>query len=360
MLRHFLRYRVLIFVLAITSLAIGMVGGLQRLGWSLPYLSSNAVVFHGPLMVCAFLGTVISLERAVAIGKAWAYFAPFAAGLGGLMLILNTSADFAMLMLVISSVIYVTAMIHIYFRQRATHILVLFIGGVSWLIGNLIWFLELPIYLAVLWWVSFLVLTIAGERLELTRFLPPSHLSKHLFLLITFLLLVGASIPVVMTNGLNFVLFSFALGALAVWLLWHDIARKTVKQQGVTRYIAVCLLSGYFWLLVGALIGINANPLTVGASYDAFLHTVFIGFVFSMIFGHAVIIVPAIFKVKISYNKSLYLALFPLHGSLFVRVLGDLLSIVSYKKISGVLTVAALIFFLITNIMEAVRRQSTA
>lgn len=335
-----------------------MMGGLQRLGWALPYLNSNAVTFHGPLMVCAFLGTVISLERAVAIGKAWAYFAPFAAGLGGLMLILNTSAYFAMLMLVISSVIYVTAMIHIYFRQRATHILVLFIGGVSWLIGNLIWFLELPIYLAVLWWVSFLVLTIAGERLELTRFLPPSHLSKHLFLLITLLLLVGAGIPLVMTNGLNFVLFSFALGALAVWLLWHDIARKTVKQQGVTRYIAVCLLSGYFWLLVGALIGINANPLTVGASYDAFLHTVFIGFVFSMIFGHAVIIVPAIFKVKISYNKTLYLALFALHSALFLRVLGDLLSIASYKKISGVLTVAALVFFLITILVKLFHHNS--
>lgn len=353
-----MQYRILIIFLAITSLAMGMMGGLQRLGWTLPYLTSNAIIFHGPLMVCAFLGTVISLERAVAIGKTWAYLAPFAAGLGGLMLISNIPAYFAMLVLVISSIIYVIAMIHIYFRQHATHILVLFIGGASWLIGNLIWFLKLPIYLAVLWWVSFLVLTIAGERLELTRFLPPSRLGKLLFLLITLLLLVGASIPVLMTNGLNFVLFSFALGALAVWLLWHDIARKTVKQQGVTRYIAVCLLSGYFWLLVGALIGINANPLTVGASYDAFLHTVFIGFVFSMIFGHAVIIIPAIFKVKISYNKTLYLALLTLHGALFVRVLGDLLTIVSYKKISGVLTVAALIFFLITILVKLFRHTS--
>ncbi len=34
-------------------------------------------------MIAAFFGTVISLERAVAIGHGWAYSAPLAAGTGG-------------------------------------------------------------------------------------------------------------------------------------------------------------------------------------------------------------------------------------------------------------------------------------
>lgn len=352
-------YRIFIIFLAISGLVIGITGGLQRLGWVLPFPTSHAVFFHGPLMICVFLGTVISLERAVAIGKTWPYLAPLTAGLSGLMLFSGISY-FAIWMLMVASVMYAIAMIHLFLRQRASHVLVLFIGALSWLIGNTIWLLDFPIHFAVLWWMNFLLLTIAGERLELTRFLPASRLSKVLFFWITFLLFISACIPILTTNGLNFVLFSFALAALAIWLLWYDIARKTVKQQGLTRYIAICLLSGYCWLLVAALIGLNTNTLIPGGSYDAFLHAVFIGFVFSMIFGHAVIIFPAILKIKMHYNKILYLSLFFLHSSLLVRVAGDLLQIYSHKKISGMLTVFALIIFFITNVSAALRRNSNS
>lgn len=352
-----MRYRVFIIFLAIAGLVIGITGGLQRLGWVLPFPTSHAVVFHGLLMICVFLGTVISLERAVAIGKTWPYLAPLTVGLSGLMLF-SGIPSFAIWMLMIASVMYAIAMVHLFLRQRASHIIVLLLGGFSWIVGNTIWLLDLPIHFAVLWWMNFLLLTIAGERLELTRFLPASRLSKVLFFWITFLLFISACIPILTTNGVNFVLFSFALAALAIWLLWYDIARKTVKQQGVTRYIAICLLSGYCWLLVAALIGLSATPLTSGGCYDAFLHAVFIGFVFSMIFGHAVIIFPAILKIKMRYNKMLYLALFVLHSSLLVRVAGDLLQIYSYKKISGMLTVFALIIFFITNVIATLRRNS--
>ena len=48
--------------------------------------------------------------------------------------------------------------------------------------------------------------------------------------------------------------FGAALLALALWLLRQDIARRTVKDTGLTRFIAVCLLSGYAWLaLAGAI-----------------------------------------------------------------------------------------------------------
>ena len=38
-------------------------------------------------MVLGFLGTLIALERAVALGEAWAYLAPAAAGAGGLAIV---------------------------------------------------------------------------------------------------------------------------------------------------------------------------------------------------------------------------------------------------------------------------------
>ncbi len=44
---------------------------------------------HGMLMTLGFLGTLISLERAVALGRPCGYLAPLAGGLGGLALIVG-------------------------------------------------------------------------------------------------------------------------------------------------------------------------------------------------------------------------------------------------------------------------------
>jgi len=82
--------------------------------------------------------------------------------------------------------------------------------------------------------------------------------------------------------------------ALAAWLLVHDLARVTVRQNGLTRYIAVCLLTGFVWLMVGGWLSIGYAGYTAGPIYDAKLHAVFVGFVFSMVFGHAPIIFPAV------------------------------------------------------------------
>ena len=49
-----------------------------------PTLAASAAAMHGPLMLCGFFGVVISLERAVALGRLWAYPGPLVAGLGGI------------------------------------------------------------------------------------------------------------------------------------------------------------------------------------------------------------------------------------------------------------------------------------
>jgi hypothetical protein len=40
------------------------------------------------------------------------------------------------------------------------------------------------------------------------------------------------------------------LVGLGLWLLRFDIARRTIRQKGLTRFIAACLLPGYVWLLI--------------------------------------------------------------------------------------------------------------
>jgi hypothetical protein len=67
------------------ALIFGVLAGVWRLGWPAPALAAGAP--HGTLMMCGFFGTLIGLERAVAIGARWAYGGPFASALGAALLI---------------------------------------------------------------------------------------------------------------------------------------------------------------------------------------------------------------------------------------------------------------------------------
>ncbi len=346
------------------SLAFGIGGGLLRLGWHFPLPSLNLANIspanislenmHGPLMVCGFLGTVIALERAVAISQRWAYLAPLAAAIGGLALILALPWRIGANLITISSIVLGIATAKIFIRQQALFTFTLLLGCLSWLIGNALWLGGFGIAQIAPWWIGFLVLTIAGERLELSRFLPPSLTGKTTFILIISLFLVGAVLTT-LSNQQHVQILSAALLALAIWLLRQDIARHTIKQKGLTRFIAVCLLSGYLWLLVGALIGLLSPQLMFGSSYDAFLHAILVGFVFSMIFGHAPIIFPAVAKVKIPYHATFYLPLIVLHASLIARISGDLLQNQHSRSLGGALNAIALLLFILSTASAVIR-----
>jgi hypothetical protein len=101
---------------------------------------------------------------------------------------------------------------------------------------------------------------------------------------------------------------------LAAWLVVFDLARVTIRQDRLPRYVAACLLAGYFWLgCLGA--DCACHWLRRRAA------RVFVGFVFSMVFGHAPVILPAVLRVRFPYHPVLYLPLALLHASLAVRVL---------------------------------------
>src|SRR5574337_2152278 len=70
------RARFPLLALGIASLFCGVWAGLLRFGWGVPSGRANLIELHGPLMVFGFLGTVVSLERAVALRRPWGYLAP--------------------------------------------------------------------------------------------------------------------------------------------------------------------------------------------------------------------------------------------------------------------------------------------
>lgn len=353
-------YRVPLLILGFACLITGACAGLARLGWAVPRHAFDLAAVHGPLMVSGFFGTVISLERAVALARRWAYLGPLAAGLGGLGLIGGAPPAIAQALLTLGSAVLFGGSAWIFLRQRALFTFTLAAGAASWLVGNLLWLGGFSVYEVVLWWAGFLVLTIAGERLELSRFRPPSPKAVPAFRAI--LLAIVVALLIARVEGyasLGFRLFGAALLALAGWLLTQDIARRTVRGEGLTRFIAVCLLSGYLWLAVGGAVLAGAGELQPGApSYDAALHALLLGFVFSMVFGHAPIIFPAVLRVAVPYHPSFYAPLALLHASLLCRLAGDLAGHPGWLRTGGLLGAIALAAFIAGTAGAAIRGSS--
>ncbi len=340
-------YRIPLLVLGFASLIFGVGAGLLRLGWAVPRPAADLAAFHGPLMVCGFFGTVISLERAVALARRWAYLGPLAGGAGGLALICGAPIEVAKLLLALGSAVLLAGSVSVFLRQRALFTFTLAAGAGCWLAGNLLWLAGQSVFAVVPWWAGFLVLTIAGERLELSRFLPPSPVAQRVFIAV----LAGLTFGMV----LNAQLFGAALLALALWLLRQDIARRTVKDTGLTRFIAVCLLSGYAWLLLSGAIMLAAGLAPGSAAYDAALHALMLGFVFSMVFGHAPIIFPAVLRVAVPYHPVFYVPLALLHLSLALRLAGDLAVQPDWRSMGGALNAVALLAFILNTIAAVIR-----
>jgi hypothetical protein len=351
------RYRIPILMAGFLSLMFGMYIGLTRLGWNFPLSSATQFALHGPLMACGFLGTVISLERAVAIGERWAYNSPLASAASAVLLIAGVSSPIGAMLAVIASAILSVISIKIFFRQRELFTFTLLIAALCWLLGCLLWLYGFSLVQVMPWWMGFLIITIVGERLELSRFMRPTYGSKILFVFALLLFLAGASFAS-LGAWPDFHLLSASLIAMTLWLMRHDIVRHTVKQQGLTRYIAAALICGYVWLLIAGIVGVSLPQLHAGSSYDAFTHAIFLGFVFSMIFGHAPIIFPAITKVKIPYHPSFYLPLILLQASLFLRLCGDFLYMANLRKASGILHAITITLFILVLAVSVIRNKN--
>jgi len=234
-------------------------------------------------------------------------------------------------------------------RLTAPFTIVLALGAGCWLVGNLAWLASAMLTPAVPWWLAFLVLTIAGERLELSRVLRLSPRVINLFILSAAVFLVGVALTLVAyTEGTQ--LAGLGLLLLAVWLLRYDLARHNIRRRGLTRFIAVCLFGGYIWLAAGGALWLVAGGAVAGPLYDAMLHVLFLGFVFAMIFGHAPLIFPSVLGRPMAYLPAVYAPLVVLHGSLALRVAGDLLGQMAARRWGGLLNGVALLLFLATTI----------
>jgi hypothetical protein len=346
--------RAALLAVALLVLLAAMWAGLIRMGWVLSPIQPMLPALHGPLMVCGFLGVLLSLERAVALSAPLKpgdrparryYLSPLLTALGSLILLVGVADWPGPLLVTLGSMGLVLIFAIIIRRQPALFTVMMGLGALTWLIGNVLWLSSQPIFNVVLWWVGFPLLTVAGERLELSRLFKLSVFSRVMFLASAMAFLIGAALlPIDRDLGTR--LAGVGELALALWLIRYDVAGRTVRRTGLTRYIAICLLLGYLWLGVGGVLSIVQGSVLAGPAYDAMLHTLFVGFAMSMIFGHAPIILPAILGIPVSYRAAYYTHLGLLHASMLLRVWGDLAGDLTLRQWGGMLNVIALLLFM--------------
>jgi hypothetical protein len=335
--------------LGICALFAGLWGGLLRLGLSVPAADGDLAELHGPLMTLGFLGTLIALERAVALGRPWGFAAPIASGTGALAAVAGAPGAIGPALLAFAASVLVLEHVAIHRMQRTAHNAVMATGALAWLAAATLWLLGEDTTRFVPLLAGFLVLTIVGERLELSRLRGIGE-GRRAPLLAAIGLLVSGLMLSIPAEDAGIRLAGAGLLAQAVWLARYDIARRTVHGSGVTRFMAVALLTGYVWLGVAGVFWLLRGLTPGGYTYDAQLHALFLGFVMSMVFAHATVVVPAVLRVRLPYRPRFYVPLALLHASLLLRISGgDLAGDLRLWQWGGVLGEVAIVLFLVST-----------
>ena len=344
---------------AVLSLGWGIWLGLLRLGWALPLPWPDQLILHGPLMIGGFLGTLVGLERAIGTARPWAYAAPAASAAGAVLLVFGTTGTAGALLITVASGIVTAVFIVIVRAQPSLFAATMLAGSASWLIGNALWSSGYAIFRVVFWWIAFLVLTIAGERLELNRLLRPTGAVRAAFVAAVMVVVAGV-FATEWAPAAGVQLTGVGLGALCGWLAVNDIARRTIRQPGVTRYVAVSMLLAYCWLGIGAAVAIATGAFEPGPAHDAILHAIFLGFALSMVFGHAPIVLPAVTGLRLRFRPTFYAPLLLLQFSMAVRLVGDLNEELGrYRAWGGLLNAIALLMFVLNTASCARSRAAT-
>lgn len=333
------------------ALVAALWGALARLGWAVFPPSAAFVEFHGILMTLGFLGTLISLERAVALARRPAYVAPAVTGVGSLLLAFGVSAPVAMALVAVGGALFVAMSVFMFRLAPALYTGVMAAGALAWPFAAILWLASAPPPTLVPYLAAFLVLTIVGERLELARLLRVTRAARALFVVAVILFAVGVGASAWAPQGVR--LAGAGAMALGAWLVRYDVARRTVRQRGSVRYIAVCALTGYLWLAIGGALWLVLGPLVAGFAYDASLHTIFVGYVMSMVLAHELIVVPAVLRITLPFTYVFYAPFALLETSLAARVASDAVESAVLWQWTGLVNVVALVLFAAVTVGSA-------
>jgi hypothetical protein len=332
------------------ALLMGVWTGLARAGIHDPV---GPVGAHGLIMSLGFVGTVIALERAVALGERWAYVAPSLSAVAVVWLTVGLPEVGAGVLLAGAGVVVATVYGVTLGRRFESSLALMAAGSVAWVVAAVLWTAGWSPVVVAPTLAAFLVLTIVGERLELSRLRSPSRSSRQRLFAAAALFGTGVAGTLVQRSA-GLVVAGAGLIALTAWFARNDIARATIHRPGLPRFAAAAMLGGYLWLAVGGGLWIALGAdVGGGLVYDAALHAVFLGFVMSMVMGHAPIILPAVLRRPLPYRRWAWFPLGLLHLSVAVRVGADLAGSAWLRGWAAHGNVSALLLFVGVAVLTA-------
>lgn len=339
--------------LAMLCLLTGLWSGLSRIGWDIYILPVTA--HHGAIMVGGFLGTLISLEKIIPLKKKGFYIIPIFSAISVLFFFLN-KPFISIILLILSSAGLAIVFLYYLRSERTLIYILMFLGALSWLTGNVMLLTKLFYPLAFPWWVAFTLFIITAERLELMKFLPVSKFNKRIFIALLVCFVIGVLFSF---HGTGNIISGLALIGVSLWLMYNDLIGITIRKDGLPQFIAISLLAAYIALLLTGMFFITFSSQWL--AYDAIVHSFFIGFVFSMIFAHGPIILPGVLGISAKpFHKILYLWLLLLHSSWLLRIFADVYMQLELRKISGLISVVAMLGYFIAMAVLTITHQRHA
>ena len=354
-------HRAWLMVGAGISLLAGLDGALLLLGvWS-PVMSTRLSKWHGPLMVLGFVGTVICLERAVALGHRLAFLVPAVSGLGVIVLLAPLPFDSAragLALLTLAQLGLLTIYVPLWRRSHDDAIVIQ--GAGAFCAAGAAALLTTGVHVSQIvgWLACYMILTICGERLELSRL----TMARNRALPALCLAVVAALLVSVVSPAIGWRVLGVVLIGLAVWLCRHDVARGGLRRGGQAAYIGTLLMVGYLWLATAGIVCTVQGPPISRSGYDAVVHSLFLGFTMGMILGHAPIILPAVLQVRLEWTTWFWLPAFLLEASLLVRIgIGDGLDRSAAVQAGGtvnVLSLLTLVAVIATHIQPRTRART--
>lgn len=355
------RYHIAFMGMGLIALLAALWAGLVRAGWSLPVLIQTLPGEHGPLMVWGFAGMLICLERTATLDRRVAYAAPLLAGVGALGLVAGLSTP-AKVLIAIANVALILVLILLEEHHHTISTQTMLLGAILWTGGNFFWLADRSIFQFVPWWLSALVIIVIGERMRYGRMLHLPKLADIPFAVSVVAIVLGLFVAIAdESTGIRVM----GLGMLGVglWAIREDSARRQVRESGDLRYTSISAVLAYIWLVLGGILALAFGLPTSALGYDALLHTILLGFVVTMIFGHVPVIFPGILGRDVPFHTAAYFHLLLLQFSLLLRIGGDLLNSPAGRQWGALLNVLALLLFIVNTVrtvLDTFRRESPA
>lgn len=289
---------------------------------------------HGEIMLGGFLASLIIFERMIALPIDGLIWVPYLYAISALML--HTDNPFARY---IHFAALAGWLLHRWLAYRKFHrwekplvesFALITLTSALMYPGGLIARPEVALQ-----GLAFPIAVIAVERLEMSLLLKKTGSRLVLIGLIGWLLLWNAlswrGIPGLSVMG---VITLILVGSIAFYDATLRVAQKQI--DGLHRFLRTALIFSYVWILLAAVAMTALSKISPAIFKDVLYHLIGLGFIFTMILGHAPLILSAALG-KLPPEKAPVIPFFLFQIATVLRILGDfvLLKSVPFWQWSG-------------------------